>query len=118
MAAKKAVKRTSYASMSVRALVDELGARKAVLADAKADVDAIANELKAKCASAKIMLARKVSESFEGRLFEVVVYAQNKVAVDWQAVCADAKVPARIVEKHTTRTPTHAYKVQARVMPT
>lgn len=35
---------------------------------------------------------------------------KGKPSIDWEAVCADAKVPKSLIEKHTTRTPYRVFR--------
>lgn len=103
---------------NIPALVDELGRRKAILAEAKAAVDVLTDALKEISPSAETLRAEERNVSYEGELFEAVVYAQAKSTTDWEAVCRAAKVPARIIKKFTTLgEPTLACRVQARKMP-
>lgn len=72
-------------------LVDRLGRVKADIADLAAQEKEIVDELKA-----------RGTDTYKGALFEANVFSQNRSTTSWKDVCAEAKVPQPIINKHTT----------------
>jgi hypothetical protein len=102
---------------NIPALVDLLGQRKAILAQAKAEVDEVVDILKAMSPTAEVLIEEERHVPYIGDLFEALIYAQEKTSTDWAKVCEKAKVPTRIVKRYTTKTPTLCCRVAARKMP-
>lgn len=121
MATKKSGKPDGKTSKWVRlrteTLVDVLGTKKAVLAEAKTEVDDILTALKDRVPSAAVLIKKKKSVTFAGELFEAVLYGQMKVSTDWAALCEEAKISPLLIKKYTTSTPSLGCRVQARKLP-
>lgn len=98
-----ATRLTHHTKLNVRDLVDALGqlkAQKAAIADQE---DRLVTRLK-----------DLGVDEYHGKLFDAVVFEQNRATVDWPAIVKRYKIPARVVTKYTTVTPSLTCKVTAR----
>lgn len=89
--------------INVTELVDRLGRIKADIADLEAKEKEAIEELK----------ALGVGER-DGKLFHSNVFLQNRSTVDWKAVVAEAKIPTKLLLKHTDSKEITVCKITAR----
>jgi hypothetical protein len=89
--------------LNVTELVDRIGCIKANIADLKAQEKEALEELK----------EMGIGER-QGRLFEANVFTQSRSTTAWKEVVAEAKVPQRIIDKHTKTQDILVCKITAR----
>ncbi len=88
---------------NITELVDRLGRIKADMADLEAQEKEAVEELK----------ARGIN-TYEGKLFSANVFSQSRSKTDWKEVCKEARVPSKIIAKHTDTSDILVCKVTAR----
>lgn len=84
-------------------LVDRLGKIKADIADLESREKEVVEELK----------SRGVN-TYEGKLFSANVFQQTRSKTNWAEVVKEAKVPSKIIAKHTDSNDILVCKVTAR----
>lgn len=97
---------TDFNAKTDAALVDDLGAINAAIAEMTAEATLLKSELKARIAE---------GSAAEGDLFRVSHSVQNRTSVDWKTVAAKLNPSRQLVQAHTKESEVHIIKVTGRL---